>query len=157
MTCWFRLDNRLVHGQIIEAWLPYLAAEQLVVVNDDLAGDELQQQIMRLAIPERIHVQFIAVADANVKYEELQFAANGPPSLFLFGNCRDVARMVEQGVPVPVLNVGNMHYAQGKRQLSPHVAVSEDDLLCFDFLKQAGTRLDFRAIPGDVSVVEVEW
>ena len=51
---WFRIDNRLVHGQVIEGWLPYLNAGHLIVANDALALDELQQQIMRLAIPGRV-------------------------------------------------------------------------------------------------------
>ncbi len=55
---WFRIDNRLVHGQIIETWLPYTRATRLVVCNDELAKDELRQQIMLLAVPGRIQVSF---------------------------------------------------------------------------------------------------
>lgn len=48
---WFRIDNRLVHGQIIEAWLPHIRAKTLLVANDELAQDELRQEIMSLAVP----------------------------------------------------------------------------------------------------------
>lgn len=151
---WFRVDNRLVHGQVIESWLPYLGARTLVVVNDRLAKDALQQQIMQLAIPGRIKVSFISVADIQTLYSSLE--AEGHGTLFLFADCADVMRVVEQGVPVPILNIGNMHYAPGKRQLCPHVAVSEDDLLCFEMLKQKGARLDFRSVPGDMPLLE-DW
>ena len=51
---WFRVDNRLVHGQVIEAWLPYTGARHLIVANDELAADALRQQIIELAVPQRI-------------------------------------------------------------------------------------------------------
>ena len=43
---WFRVDNRLIHGQVIEGWLPYTGAAHLIVANDALAEDLLRQQIM---------------------------------------------------------------------------------------------------------------
>ena len=149
---WFRIDNRLVHGQVIEGWLPYLDAGHLIVANDALAANELQQQIMRLAIPGRIGVAFVPVEQAKPIYDKLEFEKRG--SLFLFANCQDVVRLAEQGVAVPTLNIGNMHYAHGKRQLCPHVAVSDDDVACLDFFKRKGTLLDFRCVPTDVPVVE---
>lgn len=151
---WFRVDNRLVHGQVIEGWLPYLDARELVVVNDALAGDALRQQIMQLAIPGRIRVSFIAVAETQKIYNSLD--SSDIASLFLFADCQDVARVIEQGVHMSRLNVGNMHYATGKRQICTHVAVSDDDIACFAFLQKKGIELDFRCVPGDDPVVE-EW
>ena len=151
---WFRIDNRLVHGQVIEGWLPYLDAGHLIIVNDALANDMLQQQIMRLAIPGRISVLFILVEQGRAVFDKLESEKRS--SLFLFSNCQDVRRVAEAGVCIPLLNVGNMHYARGKRQLCPHVAVSDADSDCLDFFRRAGTHLDFRSVPSDVPVVE-EW
>ena len=41
---WFRVDNRLVHGQVIEAWLPYTGARHLIVANDELAAQAAWHQ-----------------------------------------------------------------------------------------------------------------
>lgn len=149
---WFRVDNRLVHGQVIEAWLPYLDAEKLVVVSDALAADHLQQQIMQLAIPGRIQVFFITLAEAKITHDAL--TAQGARFLFLLATCQDVLRLVEQGIPVPVLNVGNMHYGPGKKQICPHIAVTEEDTCCLNALKRQGTALDFRCVPNDMPIVE---
>lgn len=154
MKAWFRVDNRLVHGQVIEGWLPYLNADTLVVVNDALADDELQQQIMKLAVPGRVITVFTTVKEAQGRYTRLSEVSHS--ALFLFISCSDAAALAEEGVPFPVLNVGNMHYAEGKRQLCQHVAVSENDLRCLDWFRKRGTRLDFRCVPGDVPIVE-EW
>ncbi len=151
---WFRIDNRLVHGQVIEAWLPYLQVGSLLVVNDAIAADDLQQQIIQLAVPGRIKVSFIPVASCAAEYARLRSA--GVSALFLLSGCADVRKIVEQGVPVPILNVGNMHYSRGKRQLCAHVAVSEEDVECFRLLRGMGTTLDFRCVPGDAPMAE-EW
>ncbi len=151
---WFRIDNRLVHGQVIEAWLPYLHVRQLVVISDAVAEDAMQQQIMLLAIPGRITVTFVAVSAVKALYDN--FVQRGVSALFLLAECADVQRIVEQGVAVPVLNVGNMHYKRGSQQLCAHVAASEEDLSCLRTLQTRGTVLDFRCVPGDAPVVE-DW
>ncbi|MDL2207309.1 PTS sugar transporter subunit IIB [Desulfovibrio sp. OttesenSCG-928-F20] len=151
---WFRIDNRLIHGQIIEAWLPYLNAGRLVVVNDELAVDDIRQEIMRLAIPERISALFVSMEQARAVHDKL--AGQKVYALFLFSNCEDALKLTEQGVPMTVLNVGNMHYATGKQQICQHVAASENDLRCFDELRSRGVKLDFRCVPSDKPVVE-EW
>lgn len=154
MRLWFRVDNRLVHGQVIEAWLPYLDTSQLVVINDVIAKGALQQQIMRLAVPGRVKVRFASLAEAKHLYDDI--VANDISALFLVANCTDAMALAGEGIFIPVLNVGNMHYAEGKLQICQHVAVSGEDMRCFDWLQQQGTKLDFRCVPGDVPVVE-EW
>ena len=149
---WFRIDNRLVHGQVIEAWLPYLRAHTLVVVNDVLAADLLRQEIMKLAIPGKIEVTFAPVSAVKGIYEQSQHKTNGTV-LFLIADCQDVERMHEQGVSIPVLNIGNMHYAPGKEHISPHVAVSLEEKACLKGMEAAGTVLDFRSVPSDSPTV----
>ncbi len=154
MAAWFRIDNRLIHGQIIEAWLPHLGFERLVVVNDELAADKIQQQIMQLAIPSRICVDFLPVSVTKERYSSLKILETN--ALFLFANCQDVVRLLGPDITIPSVNVGNMHYGPGKRQLCMHVAASEDDLVCLMHLRQKGVQLDFRAVPDDDPVVE-DW
>lgn len=142
---WFRVDNRLIHGQVIEGWLPYTGAKHLIVVNDALANDFLRQQIMSLAVSRHIDVHFVTIATFP---KELH--ACGTESLVLFENCQDVRRAAERGVPVNVLNIGNLHYAPGKHQILPHVAVSDGDIEDLRYLIQKKlTHLDFRAVPSE--------
>ena len=84
---WFRVDNRLVHGQVIEAWLPYTGAKHLVVANDELATDLLRRQIVELAIPQRVITHFIPVRELAATLD-----ACGDDSFVLFANCQDARR-----------------------------------------------------------------
>lgn len=142
---WFRVDNRLVHGQVIEAWLPYTGARHLVVANDSLAEDPLRQQIVSLAVPQRVSMHF-------AKLTALPRTLRGcgeENTVVLMENCGDAERILELGVQVPVLNIGNLHYAPGKRQLLPHVAVSEKDEALLRAFATEGVQLDFRSVPSE--------
>jgi PTS system mannose-specific IIB component len=142
-----RVDNRLVHGQIIETWLPFTHARAILVANDALAADFLRQEIMSLAIPAGVRIEFLSVA------ELMPFLARNPldsdDALILFATCRDARTAYEGGFGFGNLNLGNLHYAPGKKQVCPHVALSKEDESCLDFFRDKGVRLDYRCVPGD--------
>jgi mannose/fructose/N-acetylgalactosamine-specific phosphotransferase system component IIB len=141
MAC-FRIDNRLVHGQVIEAWLPYTDARHLIVANDDLAENIFCQQIIALAVPQRVKIHFVPLSQLA---ETL--AHCGDKSFVLFASCQDAYTAYQNGVAMPELNIGNLHYAEGKRQLLPHVAVSAEDTAALCALRAADVLLDFRCVP----------
>lgn len=144
---WVRIDNRLVHGQIIETWLPYTHAKNIIVVNDAVAADDLQQQIMSLAIPQSVSCSFSSVDDLNDKLMAAAGSSGG--IIVLFSSCADVRRALDKGFKFDSVNIGNIHYEPGKKQISPSVALSSDDESCLHYFKGQGIELDFRCVPND--------
>jgi len=153
---WFRIDNRLIHGQIIETWLPYTRATRLVVCNADLAQDLLRQQIMLLAIPARITVEFTAPSTITSLLHGQNEQNREERILVLFADSEDARIAYESGTRFAKLNIGNMHYAPGKQQVCSHAAFSEEDSACFHAFANAGVTLDFRCVPNDTTEV-TEW
>lgn len=139
---WFRVDNRLVHGQVVEGWLPHLDVRHLVVANDAFAADLLRQQIAELAVPEDVESHFVRLEDLLLVLE-----ACGSSCLVLFEDCHDARRACEAGVVMETLNIGNLHYAPGKTQLLPHIAVSDEDREDLLRIKEKGTSFDLRRVP----------
>ncbi|MBQ4132459.1 MAG: PTS sugar transporter subunit IIB [Desulfovibrionaceae bacterium] len=142
---WFRIDNRMVHGQVIETWIPYLESSRLIVANDDIAGDSLQQSIMGLAVPHRVEMEFLHLDELHKALQNTDY----PNTLVLLANCQDARRAYELGNVFKSINVGNLHYGPGKTQICPHAALSEDDAGCLHFLREKGVELDFRCVPND--------
>lgn len=146
---WVRIDNRLIHGQIIESWLPYTGAKLLAVADDELADDPLRQEIMTLAIPSDVTPLFMPVEDATAVLR--RYVANGgdpwPNAIVLFASCTAARRAYEAGLRFTDLNIGNLHYGPGKRQVLAHVALSGEDESCLKFLEHRGVALDFRCVP----------
>ncbi len=149
---WFRIDNRLIHGQIIETWLPYTRATRLVVCNEELARDDLRQQIMLLAVPSRITVEFTAPASLNQLLQR-QARQRDERCLVIFADCADAKAAREGGAHFTMLNIGNMHYAPGKQQVCGHAAFSQEDSACLRAFAEAGVNLDFRCVPNDTTEV----
>ncbi|OIQ51597.1 Sorbose-specific phosphotransferase enzyme IIB component [Pseudodesulfovibrio hydrargyri] len=144
-----RIDNRLIHGQIIETWLPYTGAKNVVVANDELAHDILQQEIMSLAIPQAVKSSFVTVEEVPAIMSRLFSAPGDHDSIILFSSCADARRAFDSGFDFHVLNIGNVHYSPGKRQVSPSVALSDEDETCLRHLNRKGVELDFRCVPND--------
>ena len=140
---WFRVDNRLVHGQVIEAWLPYTGSKHLIVANDELAGDMLRQQIVELAVPQRITTHFVPVRDLAATLDRC-----GDDSFVLFANCQDARRACDDGIEMSVLNMGNLHYGPDKLQVLPHVALSVQDREDLRIIRRSSPGSPFSAISG---------
>jgi len=146
---WFRVDNRLVHGQIIEAWLPYTDAGYLLVANDALAAAPLQQQIILLAVPNRVRVCFVPLIRLA---DTLNACDQGKNIFVLLATCADAVALCAMGVAMAELNIGNLHYAPGKRRILPHVAVSEEEIADLRQLDRWNVRLDFRCTPSETGL-----
>jgi len=143
-----RIDNRLIHGQIIETWLPYTGAKNVIVANDELANDVLQQEIMSLAIPQTVKSSFVNIESLAEEVEQVKSRKNSG-ILVLFSNCSDAKRSFDSGFCFDILNIGNVHYSPGKKQVSPSVALSDEDERCLRQLFRKGIELDFRCVPND--------
>ena len=59
-----RIDSRLVHGQVLEAWVPYVDADCIVVANDEVAGTSFQRMVMQAAVPSSLKL-FIGTIEAS--------------------------------------------------------------------------------------------
>ncbi|WP_147821380.1 PTS sugar transporter subunit IIB [Salidesulfovibrio onnuriiensis] len=147
---WVRIDNRLIHGQIIETWIPYTGARSVLVANDELASDIMQQQIMSLAIPGNIESHFVTV-DAVAR----EMKAIGKNTIILFYNCSDAKKAFDTGFLFDILNIGNVHYSPGRKQVSPNVALTNEDEHCLKYFCKKGVELDFRCVPNDTVQVRL--
>ena len=143
---WVRVDNRLVHGQVIETWLPYISAGTLVVANNELAGDFLRQEIMKLAIPSGVNLVFSSVDEVGSTLGGLA-GDNDRGVMVLFSTCADARAAFIHGFGFESINIGNLHYGPGKQQICDHVALSEADSDCLHFFSAEGVKIDFRCVP----------
>jgi mannose/fructose/N-acetylgalactosamine-specific phosphotransferase system component IIB len=153
---WVRIDNRLVHGQTIEAWVPHIQAKEIWVVNEELFHDPLRQEIMSLAIPQGVEIRFFMPATLAVETENLA-AMSGVEILILFASCGDARLAHERGFEFETINIANIHYGPGKTQLCDHVAVNADELSCLAYFDSQGVSIDFRCVPNRPVQVRTVW
>jgi mannose/fructose/sorbose-specific phosphotransferase system IIB component len=140
-----RIDDRLIHGQVVVGWVKALSIERLVVVNDEIAQNNMRRTLMEMAVPAGLKVNFYTVEEAAVA------ARDGSPerALVLFANPMDLDAYAEKGGPVTAVNVGGMHFGDGKTQMSKTICVNSDDMKAFRALRKRGIEMESRAVPGD--------
>jgi len=142
-----RVDDRLIHGQVVEGWVPHLKVDLVVVVSDAAAADEIQTALMKMALPSSIGLLVLPVAEAAAALNAPQMAAR--KALVLVPGPVEALALVEKGVAVDRVNVGGLHYTVGKVQLGRALFLDEKDRLALRALAAKGVRLDGRDLPGD--------
>ncbi|CAM2057709.1 PTS system, mannose-specific IIB component [Desulfovibrionales bacterium] len=152
-----RVDNRLIHGQIIETWIPFAGSRLLIVANDELSVDIIRQEIMSLAVPAGIGTTFVEVDKVSFFVSECCRVIEHSQLLVLFASCCDALRAFEDGLAMESVNIGNIHYGPGKRQLCAHVALSAEDELCLRRFISLRVELDFRCIPSEPAYIRSWW
>jgi PTS system galactosamine-specific IIB component len=143
-----RIDNRLVHGQVGVTWTTSLGANLIVVVDDEVAGQPLQQKLMEVvAESSGAGIRFFTIEKTiNVIHK-----ASPAQKIFIVCKTPETARkLIDGGVPIKVINVGNMHFTQGKRQISKKVYVDDKDLEHLHYIQSKGINVFIQDIPGDI-------
>ena len=150
----FRIDDRLIHGQVVEAWIPYLKTDEVVVVSDEISSDEVMRTIMRFSTPEGVALKILSVAQALAYL-------NGAPSagsiLVLLPGLKEAADMISRGLTMRSLNIGGMHYSAGKNvSIGKAIFLSEEDRGYLKFISGAGVELEGRGVPTDKPISLME-
>ena len=143
-----RVDNRLIHGQVVEAWLPHLKVSRVVVADDEAASSPLVRAAMALAVQSAIEVQILPLA-------QVDFAGLSKDVVKTLVLLRDVAAVPfaqAHGLKVEHLNLGNVHFGTGRRQVSPSVFLAESELQALQRLAGEGVRVEARAVPSEKPV-----
>ena len=145
-----RIDNRLVHGQVGVTWTSTLGANLLIVVDDDVAKDEIQQKLMGItADTYGFGIRFFSIEKTAA------IISKAAPHQKIFLICRTpeiVRKLIEAGVPLKDVNVGNMHYANGKQQIAKTVSVDANDITAFNGLKTAGVECFVQGVPTEAAL-----
>jgi D-glucosaminate PTS system EIIB component len=141
----YRVDNRLVHGQIISTWMPHLRLKRFVVINDAVPSSQLRMKMFRMAIPAAVDFQAFTVAQAADWFNEID--SNDVSTIILFESIDDAVRLFEAGHPFTNLNLGNVHHGPGRRSFTPSVFLSDDDLSKLKSLFARGVRCEILSLP----------
>lgn len=140
-----RIDNRLVHGQVGVVWTSSIGANLLLVANDAAAKSELQQELMSAtAETSGVGIRFWSLEKTATTIEK----ASPRQKIFLIVKTpQDALSLVQGGVPITDLNVGNMHYSEGKVQLTKKVYVDQNDKDSFSKLVDLGVNVYIQDVP----------
>jgi PTS system mannose-specific IIB component len=142
-----RIDNRLIHGQVLEAWVPYINANCIVVASDEVARATFQRSLMEAAVPRGIRLVIGTLEEVAHLLAGSELADRRV--LLLLANSAAALDLYRLGVHFPELNLGNMHAGDGKLRLCCTIALDPEDVGNLQSLDEAGVRITSQCIPSD--------
>jgi PTS system mannose-specific IIB component len=119
------------------------------VADDEAAGNVLARSAMALAIPPKVSFQVLRVEAAA---DLLKPGGKGPQAsrtLVLLRDVRDAVSLHDKGVTMPKLNLGNVHFGAGRKQVAPSVFLDADEMSALERLASQGTDVEVRAVPSE--------
>lgn len=156
----YRVDERLIHGQVTVGWGSTLEPDRIIVVDDELAGAPWEQDLYRLGVPDHVEVEFLGVEDAR---DELDgWREDERRSILLARDVRTMRRLAEGGtLEGERVNIGGIHHAAGREAVLPYVYLGAEERDELRALENAGVEVSAQDLPGSRRVsldelVEVE-
>ena len=141
-----RVDSRLVHGQILEAWVPHVRAKCIIVVDNKVAGDSFFETIIRMAVPSHIELIVSSVDDFVKNYNFTH--GDGKNTIVLFSNIADACDAFSRGFHFDKLNIGNVYNNEYKICCSPSVFLCDREIECIKKLSaDPGIVVELKTIP----------
>jgi mannose/fructose/N-acetylgalactosamine-specific phosphotransferase system component IIB len=139
-----RVDDRLIHGQVVVTWSQHLHPQRVYVVDDACAGSEWEADLLRACAPD-LEVCVVDLDAAAAVYAE---EAAAPGRAFLLVRCLQAAlALVEAGAPIERFNLGGLHYAAGKQKINEYIYLDEDDRRAARALLARGVLLEVQDVP----------
>lgn len=142
-----RVDDRLIHGQVVEGWVPAMDIRRLLVISDEAAADPMQCELMHLAVPGSVALEIASVRDGVAALGRA--AASAERTMVLVPGPREALALLREGGEFESLNVGGLHYAAGTLQLGKAIFLNKDDVAALEAIAERGVKVEGRGVPAD--------
>ncbi len=151
MISLFRIDDRLIHAQVVIGWGRVINPHRLVVINDRVANDELKRNLYLSTVPSQYRVSLLTLDEGANQLKEGVY--EGEKVIVLVKTPRDVVKLLNSGVSIGEVNVGGMHYSDGKKKILEDIYLSEEDRKWLRELIDRGVELEVRSLPDSTPVI----
>ena len=140
-----RIDDRLIHGQVVVGWGQPLNIRLLILVDDTVAASEWEQELYRMAVPPEMEIRFESAATAPGAYE--LYASDPRRSILVTGDIATMSQLVEKIPAIRKVNLGGMHHRAGREQRLRYVFLAPEEDAMLRALESAGVEVTAQDVP----------
>lgn len=139
-----RIDDRLIHGQVVAAWLrSYSNVRHILVVDDETSKDPFMHEMFKLLVPAGITIQIINVEDATTILKgELD-----KPTMVIVKNPLTIKRLMDNGIQFEKINIGGMGMTKGRKKLFQNVSSTPEENEIIREMMDQGVTVEIQIIP----------
>ena len=142
-----RVDNRLIHGQVLIAWTKQIKFNHVVVANDQVSADPMQVKLLKLMAAMLPRVSILSIKDCAALCTSSE--AEKQNIFLIVKTASDGAALIDAGFQFPSINLGNQGYAAGWKSVTKTFFINEPEARALQRLHQAGVRMTARMLPSD--------
>lgn len=142
-----RIDERLIHGQVVVGWGATLHPDRIIVVDDEIAASAWEQELYALGLPDEVSAEFHTVAESRDLVPK--WRSDPERTMVLTRTVEAMEQLAADGVlSGNEVNVGGLHHAAGRRRVLPYVFLSDSERSALRQLADAGVEVSARDVPG---------
>ena len=151
MISLLRIDDRLIHAQVVIGWGSVLQPDRIVIADDRVAGSELEKSLYLAAPPPEIKVSILSIEETM---KQLDGGVFDKEKIFLLvSHPESILRLIDLGMEVDAVNVGGLHYATGKEKVLDNVYLDPGERNALRELVKRGITLEARSLPDSETVI----
>jgi PTS system mannose-specific IIB component/fructoselysine and glucoselysine-specific PTS system IIB component len=141
----FRIDDRLIHGQVVVGWGQPLDIGFIVLVDDEVATSDWEQELYRMGVPPEMEVFFTSVEEASQCLA--RFQSDPRPGIVLTGDIDTMTRLVLAAGSIRAVNLGGIHHRAGRTQRLRYIFLAPDEERALRDLAGRGVTITAQDVP----------
>lgn len=145
--CLVRIDDRLIHGQVVLGWARALKPDRIVVANNRIAKNSWERKFYTSSVPSDIKLSFLELDETARQLLNNLF--KNETVMILFESVKDAFSVVELGVSLNEINIGGLHYREGAHEVLPYVFLTDEDKSYLRELVKKSVALLAQDVPGN--------
>ena len=142
-----RVDDRLIHGQVVQAWLPALDVDEVLIPCPAERATQMNNNLLRLSLPFEYELTILE-PDRCMPYA----ACSKKRILLLLRGLADLPLLLQDGLKIKSINIGGMHFKEGAQKLAENVFLDKQDKTILRTLKELGIEVETREVPASKSI-----
>lgn len=139
-----RIDDRLIHGQVMTAWLQFTGGNHIVIVDDATAGDEFTKSIMSMAVPNGIKLSILGIADGSALLKNIPASEK---VIILAKEPQTYLQLIENGVELDEVIIGGMGARKDRKSFYKNISATEEEKETFRKIIANGVKMKIHVIP----------
>jgi len=147
-----RVDDRLIHGEVVTAWIPTFKVTRILIIDDETARDEFNVRVVKALAPAGTKVFVYNVDKAAEKL--MVPGVEGERLLLLAKTPTTYNRLVQKGVPLKEVNLGGAGIRGERQPFINNVALNPEEVLACEEMQKAGVRVYYQLVP-EQGVIEI--
>lgn len=145
-----RVDERLIHGQILIKWIQAKNASRILIIDNEVANNPVMKNILNMSVPENIDLD---IYDLKNGIKILTTDKSDDSVIVLVRNLWVVRTMHQEGVKIKEVNIGRLPSGTGKKKIHPSVFLSDKDMDIIEYFKRKDIPVVIQVVPDSLPIV----